>query len=518
MSAFLDARRLPNGTILTPDLAIIGGGPAGIALALALKDSPFSIALLESGGMNFDPKVQSLYRGAESGLKYVALDAGRLRYLGGSSNHWGGYCRPLDAIDFETRDWVPYSGWPFGIEALEPYFPKAQSLVEAGPWLYDKAAQHLTPANGAPIKLGEGGVYTSWFQFSKTRAGILPTPFGQRYEAELKAAARITPYINASITALRLAPDGQRIVSLDGRTLTGNGGGGTGFTVKPRFTVLATGAIENARLLLASNDVMTNGVGNQNDLVGRFFADHPIPRNVATLVLFGGAAPEFYNNASINNAFPLSDGTLVRAVFSPTAAYARSAGVVGSLTTIEDEVAMDETGIAAVVATSQALGVDASGAKAYAVGCGMELMPDPDRRLTLTGDKDALGMPRLKLNVTISDRDFALYRKTLAELGRQLLASRAGMLRLTYHDRAGWQEGLALDKSWLGWGNHHLGTTRMSGDPKTGVVDADARVHGIGNLYVAGSSVFPTYGSSNPTMNLLALTLRLADHLKQVMA
>jgi choline dehydrogenase-like flavoprotein len=514
LSTFLDARRLPSGTTLTPDLAIIGGGPAGISLALALKDTPFSIALLEAGGTSFDPKGQNLYRGAESGLKYVALDAGRLRFLGGGSNpgHWGGYCRPLDAIDFESRDWVPHSGWPFGIDALEPYFPRAQALVEAGPWLYDKTERHLTPANGAPIALGEGGIYTSWFQFSKTRGGTLPTAFGQRYGADLKAAPRITTYLNAGITALRLAPDGGRIVSLDGRTLAGNS-----FAVKPRFTVLATGAIENARLLLASNDVMKTGVGNQNDLVGRFFADHPIPRNVATLVLFAGAVPEFYDNASINNAFALADGTLVRAVFSPTAAYAKREKVVGSLTTIENPVTLDETGVAAVVATSQALGIDASDARAYTVGCGMELMPDPDRRLTLTGEKDALGMPRPNLNIIISDRDFALYRKTLAELGRQLLASRVGMLRLNYHDRAGWLEGMSADKqSW--WGNHHLGTTRMSNDPKQGVVDANAQVHGVGNLYVAGSSVFPTYGSSNPTMNLLALTLRLADHLKEVMA
>lgn len=512
MTAFLDGRAIPGGTTLTPDLAIIGGGPAGIALALALADTPYSIALLEGGGMVFDPKLQNLYKGAEKGFAYPALDAGRLRYLGGSSNHWGGYCRPLDAIDFEARDWVPYSGWPFGIAALEPYFRRAQALVEAGPWLYDAVPRHLPAGNGAPLALGSGGLYTSWFQFSKTRGGVIPTPFGLRYEADLKAAPRIAPYIHANITGLRLTSDASRIDHLDVATLAGNR-----FMVKPRFTVLAGGAIENARLLLVSNDVMAPGIGNRNDLVGRFFADHPIPRDVGTLVLFGGAAPPFYTNGTLNDSYSLSDGTLVRAVFSPTEAFARAQGVVGSLTTVEDPVSLDDTGIAAVVATSQALGVDASNAKAYSLGCGMELMPDPERRVTLTGEKDALGMPRLKLNMTISDRDFALYRRTLAELGRQVLASRLGMLRLNYADREGWKKGMTLNnQAW--WGNHHLGTTRMSNDPKSGVVDADCRVHGIANLYVAGSSVFPTYGASNPTMNLLALTLRLADRLKQVMA
>ena len=146
-----------------------------------------------------------------------------------------------------------------------------------------------------------------------------------------------------------------------------------------------------------------------------------------------------------------------------------------------------------MVATAQALGVDAAYAKAYSLGCGIELAPDPDRRLTLTEQRDALGMPRLKLAMTIADSDFAHYRRTLAELGRQLLASRTGMIKLNYNRREEWLA--AMD-----WGNHHLGTTRMSADPKTGVVDAQGQVYGVPNLYVAGSSVFPTYGASNPTL------------------
>ncbi len=497
MTAFLDARSLPAGTSLTPDLAIVGGGPAGIALALSLADSGHDILLLESGGRAFDSLTQAMYRGSESGISYVALDSGRLRFLGGSSNHWGGWCRPLDAIDFERRDWIPASGWPFGIEELKPYFPRAQELVEAGPWLYDSAAPELAAA-GTVLPLAPGGIYTSWFQFSKTRDSVLPTYFGHRYGDDLKRAAKITPLLHANVTALRLAPGGAHVQRLDVATLTGNH-----LTVTPRFTVLACGAMENARLLLASNDVIKPGIGNQNDLVGRYFADHPTPREVATLVLFdGGLAPFYVNNT------PLKNGAIVLAALSPHAQFARSQRVAGSLTTVENPVELDELGTAAVVATSQALGVDASNAKAWSLGCGMELMPDPDRRLTLTGEKDALGLPRLKLEMRISDADFAQYRRTLVELGRQLLAARLGMVRINPHDPH-----QAMD-----WGNHHLGTTRMSEDPKNGVVDAQARVHGVDNLYVAGSSVFPTYGSSNPTMNLIALTLRLGDHLKKAMA
>jgi len=172
-------------------------------------------------------------------------------------------------------------------------------------------------------------------------------------------------------------------------------------------------------------------------------------------------------------------------------------------------VELDETGKAAVITTALALGADASNAKVYSLGCGMELLPDPERRLTLTDEKDALGLPRLKLSMRIANADFSLYHDTLKELGRQLLTAGTGMLKITR--RENWSEN-------MDWGNHHLGTTRMHADPKQGVVNADSQVHGVSNLYVAGSSVFPTYSASNPTLNLIALTLRLADHLKKVVA
>jgi len=500
LSAFQDARSFPKDTVLSPDLAIIGGGPAGISLALALADSGQSILLLESGGVTFDAQAQKLYEGKETGVAYTAMDGGRLRYLGGSTNHWGGWCRPLDPIDFEDRDAVPYSGWPFPRSEIEPYFARAQALVEAGPWVYDKAGEAASDS-GPLLGLAPGGVYTSWFQFSKTKDGVLPTHFGDRYQNDLKRAAKIMPLLNANLTGIRLSKDGRQMDHLDVATLAGNR-----LVVKPRFTVLAAGAIENARLLLASNDVTAAGVGNGNDLVGRFFADHPIPRDVATLVLFDGRMPPFYTNF-----LTLPNGAVLRAALSPRAEFLRQKNVVGSLTTIENETKLDAFATAAVETTAEALRVDASKAKAFSLGCGMELAPDPDRRITLSDKRDALGMPQAVLNMTISDDDFLHFRQTLSELGRQLLAARSGMIHLSYSQRHEWLS--AMD-----WGNHHLGTTRMSTDPRKGVVDADSRVHGIANLYVAGSSVFPTYGSSNPTMNLVALTLRLADHLRKALA
>jgi choline dehydrogenase-like flavoprotein len=487
--------------VLEPDLAIIGGGPAGISLALALANSKFKVLLLESGGMTFDPKIQNMYAGSETGVRYEPLEAGRLRLLGGGTNHWGGWCRPMDESDFEKHDWMPHSGWPISRKALLPYYARAQQLVEAGPWIYDQKGDVQNAGEGSILPLNGGGLYTSWFQFSKTRDDVLPTQFGHRYRDNLRRAPNITPLLHANVTAIRLAPDAQQVGHLDVATLSGKH-----FTVKPRVTVLACGGIENVRLLLASNDVMTTGIGNQNDLVGRFFADNPVPRDVATLVCFAGALASFYGSNQT-----LADGTIMRATFAPTAEFRRSAQVAGSLSTIEQPVELDETGKAAVITTALALGVDASDARAYSLGCGMELAPDPDRRLTLTGDKDALGLPRLKLDMRIADEDFARFRRTLSELGRQLLASKAGLLRINCNRREDWLKN-------MDWGHHHLGTTRMSADPKQGVVDADGLVHGLRNLYIAGSGVFPSYSASNPTLNLIALTLRLGDHLKKAMA
>jgi choline dehydrogenase-like flavoprotein len=493
--AFIDARSLPKGSTVETDLAIVGGGPAGISLALALAGAPFRVLLLESGGLQFDAATQRLYAGVENGVSYIPLENTRLRYLGGCSNHWGGWCRPLDPVDFEKRDWMPWSGWPFPRREIEPYFPRAQSLVEAGPFTYDDP-RPWTKALGAPLRLGNGGVYTTYFQFSKQRDGILPTHFGERYADDLKRIANLGVYLHANVTGLRLAHDARSLSRLDVATLSGNR-----FTVKPRIVVIASGGIETPRLLLASNDVMAKGVGNAHDLVGRFFADHPIPGQTATLVIFDGHLAPYYQLIQTAN------GSNFRAALAPSDSWRRTHGLPGALATVEGEVQLDGVGQAALAQTAGALGVDASGMRAFTLGCGMELAPDRDRRLTLTADRDALGMPRLKLEMLVSDDDFARYRNTLKELGRQLLAARTGMIRLLHDSRAEWL-------SVMDWGNHHMGTARMHEDPRQGVVDGDMKVHGQGNLYIAGSAVFPTYGASNPTLNLLALVLRLADHLK----
>lgn len=495
MSAFIDARTVPEGTVVQADLAIIGGGPAGISIALALANTSLKVVLLESGGMSFDAATQALYNGAKDGVSYLGLTASRMRYLGGGTNIWGGWSRPMDKIEFEERDWMPHSGWPFGQEALTPYYPRAQELCEAGTWLYEKAeawSQDEMPT----LALGDGGVANRWFQFSRMRGSVLPTHFGERYAEDLKHVRNLSAYLHANVTRLGLSANGAKIDQLDVATLNGRR-----FTVKAKATVLATGAIEIARLMLASNDVVKAGVGNENDIVGRYFADHPIPRDIATLVLFDGKLKPYYLNPQEMH------GAILRTGLFPSEKYRRQAKRLDSSITIERPTLLDELGKTAVASTAKALGVSSSSAMAFTLGGGCEVTPDPDCRITLAGDKDQLGQPRIKLHMNLADSDLNHFRETLKEAGRQLLASRTGMIRLNMHERSQWLSG-------LDWGNHHMGTARASTDPKKGVVDANLKVHSVTNLFVAGSAVYPTYGAVNPTLSIVAMALRLADHVK----
>ncbi|HEY6578711.1 MAG TPA: FAD-dependent oxidoreductase, partial [Rhizomicrobium sp.] len=234
---------MPTGSTIETDLAIVGGGPAGISLALALAGTPVRMVLLESGGAVFDAATQRLYAGTETGVRYIPLEATRLRFLGGCSNHWGGWCRPLDPVDFEKRSWWPWSGWPFARSEIEPYFARAQALVEAGPFIYDDSRK-WTGVLGESVRLGPGGLYTTWFQFSKQRDSVLPTHFGERYADDLKRIEALDVFLHANVTGLRMTPDAATLDRLDVATLSGNR-----FSVKPKYAVVATGGIETPRLL-----------------------------------------------------------------------------------------------------------------------------------------------------------------------------------------------------------------------------------------------------------------------------
>ncbi|HEU4993382.1 MAG TPA: FAD-dependent oxidoreductase, partial [Gemmatimonadaceae bacterium] len=255
-----DGRAVQRDAELTADLCIIGAGAAGIAMALELAGSPMSVLILESGGFDPDPQTQALARGEVVGLPTFPLEVSRLRFFGGTTGHWGGFCRAFDPIDFEARPWVPHSGWPITHAEVAQYYERAHELCQVGPPDYEPDQWDL--AETPPLPLGKD-VRTRLIQFSP------PTRFGVRYRDAVVKAPNISLYLNSNVTSIRPDANGKTIARLDVATLSGNR-----FTVKARTYVVAVGGIENARLLLASNQVMQRGVGNDHDIVGRYFGDH----------------------------------------------------------------------------------------------------------------------------------------------------------------------------------------------------------------------------------------------------
>lgn len=505
---FIDARTLADQTSLEVDLAIIGGGVAGITLAHTLAGSGISVCVVEAGGLEPDPAVQSLYEGENTGIDYSPT-ATRLRHFGGSSNHWGGYCRPLDAIDFKQRDWVPFSGWPFTIDELAPYYKPASAIVEVIPGRFDDRDYWQRVSGEKLPEAASGRMRLQFVQFSP------PTRFGSRYGDELKAAANIRVLLNANVTQISATDNAQAVKQLAIRTLNG-----LRHSVKARYYVLATGGLENARILLLSNNVVAAGLGNQNDLVGRFFMEHPHMGGFAEMVV-----ADLERLPKILRERVTVEGHSAKAAFNPTQQFLREhqllnatfmMGVAGKYPSgqrpdaanANDRARRDMLKAARHFLTDNADTVKPGSTGAWlGIGGSCEQAPNPDSRVSLSTKHDALGLPRIKLDWRLTEQDRLSFYTHLHSLALEFGALGIGRLRVMVADQRDWPQP-------LGGGSHHMGTTRMSDNPSHGVVDRNCKVHAVDNLYVAGSSVFPTSGVSNPTLTLVALTLRLADHLK----
>jgi choline dehydrogenase-like flavoprotein len=255
----IDARILPAGTVIEADLCIIGAGAAGITIARAFEGSGFRVALLESGGLELEDDTQQLYDGKSVGLPYLDLTTCRLRFFGGTTNHWGGWCVPLDEADFEPRDGLPYRGWPFKKAVLDPWYAKAQEVCQLGPYDYTPAHFGITPDKIRPPFTGPLFI-PKIFQVSKISFAV--------YRQELEKAASVTLYLHANALGFSASDNGREIIGIPVGTLSGNR-----LAVRARAYVLAAGGIENARLLLASGNGKS-GIGNEHDIVGRFFMVH----------------------------------------------------------------------------------------------------------------------------------------------------------------------------------------------------------------------------------------------------
>jgi choline dehydrogenase-like flavoprotein len=507
-----DLRTLGDLAEVDTDVCIVGAGPAGISLALTLADLGVESVVLESGGPDPSPDVQALYEVENTGIPYDPLTS-RLRQFGGTSGHWAGFCRPLEPIDLRRRDWVPASGWPLGPDDLSGYYAAAHGFLQLGPFDYDPTAWYAgldaTLPGAAPVV--DDAVETDVLQFSP------PTRFAATYERALRASRRIDVVLHANAVQAAIDEGGRVVETLTARSLDG-----AEIRVRARRFVLAAGGIENARLLLTLANGGRGGIGNESDNVGRYFADHVGINDVAvlaptggTLALYAGRFVVPDERAGVADAapdpMPLEIGFRLR----PADATQQRLGIAGCAASVaESRVAFDRGDelvhrFARSVDLERGLGRADAPIAPLKMATIIETAPHRESRVTLADTVDPLGLPRARLDFRLTDLD----RRTLVEGATAVVRtlSRLGLARGRIRDFATVDE--IADDDARSVGNHHIGTTRMSDQPTQGVVDADCLVHGSVNLYVAGSSVFPTTGNCTPTVNLLALAVRLADHL-----
>ncbi len=500
------------------DLCIAGGGAAGITIAREFLNTPLRVVVLESGGLEFEPDTQELAAGRNVGRGYYDLDVARLRYLGGSTNHWGGMCSRLDPLDFEPRAWVPYSGWPISFLDLDPYYQRAHEVIDLGAYEYDPAT--LVPEDVAYLPVAGEVLRPKMWRYS-----MPPTNFNEKYRDELQRAGNIEVWLHANLAEIEAEPNGRavsgyRAASLDGKSAR----------VRAGAYVLALGGLENPRLLLNSDRVVRPGLGNERDLVGRFFMEH-IGAVAGSALVTGGdwhrAYVEFLRaGQQLRCALAASPRQQAEHEVLNTMAMLGEVSLVrwqsqgyGSLYNIKEAVKNgrlpdDLAGHVWNIITDLPGVVQGMAEKVdptVYITIEGEQAPDPDSRVKLGDERDTLGLRRIELDWRLS----ALDKRTIRVL-TELIAAEIGRLGV---GRVRLDEWLTMDDdSWpetLVGAYHHMGTTRMAGDPAQGVVDADCKVFGLDNLYVAGSSVFATGGCANPTLTLVALALRLADHLKQ---
>jgi choline dehydrogenase-like flavoprotein len=531
---FIDFEKLEDADPIKADLCIAGSGPAGVTIAKEFAGSKLQVLIVEGGGTEETPADQALYDVENLGAnRATPQDRVRNRIVGGSSHTWAGRCVSLDDIDFETRGWVPHSGWPIGLQDIHPFLDRSRKYLGIGPNIYDDRLWKQLGLSPPRPRIDPAFLRSQFWQYSRDERNPLePTRFSRTLAGI--DASNVRLLMHANITQINTSEDGVRVKSLEVRSLDGRRA-----EVQANTVILACGALENARLLLASNKIARDGVGNSHDLVGRFLMDHPgcalglfDPRRSASiqsrfgyyfldhedgrsLYAFGlMLSPEIQRKEQLLNcaAFlpqaPSADESwsALKRLVRPGAERCRTsrakdaAVVIGDLPRLLSNVYRRVARLQAPILKTDEL----------SLYCLVEQTPNPSSRVTLGQQMDALGMPLLRVDWRIGELERRSVMRLNELVGWEL--RRVGLPEYIPNRH------LSEDIDWRSQfidRAHPSGTTRMSESPRQGVVDRNCKVHGVGGLYIAGSSVFPAAGHANPTLMIVALAIRLADWLKR---
>lgn len=449
---------------------MVGGGAAGITIARKLASYGKMVVLCEAGGQYFSSESQSDYEGRVEGDKYFDLDVCRLRYFGGSTNHWGGWCRTFDAIDFDRSYLSEEMVWPIGKRDIDPYFEEACNIVEISSDFGDR------PPNKFGVKIIN-------FHFSP------PVMFGEKYYGELNESTNALVYLNANLVNVSVTD--RAIKSAEFKTY-----GDQTLVVNAQNFVFAMGGIENSRILQWLHSRHGDSLYDSRLPVGCYWMEHPTFTLGDAIVDKGLADQKYFG---ISEALQREKGILNCGLFIEGLGYQGT-----------DELVAD------LLCAAPSVGKRIAGLAGKYLVCGgrvrsaWEQAPARENRVALSSnDRDKFGIPRPILYWKKSDLDRLTIMTSLGILNNWLLAEDLG--RLKPYD---WLLDSAPypDDGEIG-GNHHLGGTRMGNNPEIAVVDSNCLVFGTENLYMAGSSVFTSGGHANPTLPIVQFSLRLAEHL-----
>jgi choline dehydrogenase-like flavoprotein len=442
--SFIDARTQRPGHVIEADLCVIGSGAAGLAVARRFVGTSINVAILESGGNQPDEETQDLYRGESVGQGHSPLHSSRLRYYGGSTNHWSAHVRPLDPIDFEERPWVPHSNWPFELGELEPYYEETRHFLGLPENPFEP--MQFAGENRQPW------IFEDERLLNRVRR-VIPEQhrrLGPIMRYELAASKNVHVYLHANVLRITLAEGRKQVQQLKGATLDGKL-----FTARARAFVLATGGIENPRILHLSK-IGTNPDPRKN-LVGRYFANHPEVRLAMIQMDSKFPGHHFYKGVT-------QDAMWALPLVSPSASTQRQNKLLNTwmdIRTLPAKLSIPGLEDRLRVFTSDMHHIE-TGNRSSRDEPGDRLMiraiceqaPNPESRVMLGRKTDRFGQRQVRLDWQLSDLDDKSARATVDLVTREIGIAGLGRVKSLF-PKGGFSTLNARGSF------HHMGTTRM---------------------------------------------------------